>query len=190
VLVPIIQRSPNRPLPLTVVRGGDTLRLTVTPSAVREMDRASGKTVVVGKIGIGLPVRHFGPVGALREGLRQTGQTAGLILFTLKGMVTGQVSARDIGGPILVGQLAGEVARAGLQVFLAFVALFSVNLAILNLLPIPVLDGGHLLFLAIEGVRGRPVSLEARQRWTQIGLAVLVGIMMLAVVNDVLRLVK
>jgi len=134
--------------------------------------------------------RRFGPAGAVKEGLRQSGRAAGLILFTLKGLVTGQVSARDIGGPILVGQLAGEVARAGLRNFLAFMALFSINLAILNLLPIPVLDGGHLAFLLIEGVRGRPLSVEQRQRLTQIGFFVLVGLMVLALSNDVLRLFK
>ncbi len=164
--------------------------MTPQPTAVR--DPASGKTRTVGRIGVGIyvEVRHFGALGSVGEGLRQTGRAAGLILFTLKGLVTGQVSPRDIGGPILVGQLAGEVVRLGLQDFLAFVALFSINLAILNLLPIPVLDGGHLLFLAIEGVRGRPLSIEQRQRLTQIGFFVLVGIMALALGNDVLRLFK
>jgi len=88
------------------------------------------------------------------------------------------------------GQLAGEVARTGLRNFLAFMALFSINLAILNLLPIPVLDGGHLAFLAIEGGRGRPLSLAQRQRLTQVGFFVLVAIMVLALSNDVLRLFR
>ncbi len=189
-LVGIIERSAGRPLPLVVQRDGRELGLVVTPRATRARDSASGTSRTVGQIGVGLfiAVRHFGAGGALVEGLRQTGQTSGLILFTLKGLVTGQVSARDVGGPVLVGQMAGEFARAGFQDFLAFIALFSVNLAILNLLPIPVLDGGHLVFLTIEGVRGRPVSLAQRQRWTQIGLVVLVGIMALALANDVLRL--
>ncbi len=190
VLVKVIEASAGRPLPLVVERGGREVDLVVTPRATQVRDPSTGATRAVGQIGVGLyiAVRHFGLAGAAAEGLRQTGRTSGLILFTLKGLLTGQVSARDIGGPILVGQMAGEVARLGLQDFLAFIALFSVNLAILNLLPIPVLDGGHIVFLAIEGVRGRPVSLEQRQRWTQIGLVVLVGIMALALANDVLRL--
>jgi len=88
-----------------------------------------------------------------------------------------------------VGQISGQVARLGLEPFLSFLALFSMNLAILNLLPIPVLDGGHLLFLAIEGVRRRPLSEQVRHRWTQIGFAVLVALMLLALANDVLRLI-
>ena len=190
-LVDAIERSPGRPLALTVERQGRLLSLSVTPAPTALRDPSSGKTRTVGRIGVGIDVevRHFGAAGSVREGFRQTGRAAGLILFTLKGLVTGQVSPRDIGGPILVGQLAGEVVRLGLQDFLAFVALFSINLAILNLLPIPVLDGGHLLFLAIEGVRGRPLSLEQRQRLTQIGFFVLVGIMALALANDFLRLI-
>lgn len=190
-LVRVIQGSPGRPLPLVLERSGRRVAVTLVPRPTREPDPRTGVMRTVGKIGAGayVPMRHFGAAGAAWEGLRQTGQTAGLILFTLKGLVTGQVSARDVGGPILVGQLAGEVTRAGFQYLLSFIALFSVNLAILNLLPIPVLDGGHLVFLALEGVRGRPVSLAARQRWTQIGLAVLVGIMMLAVFNDLMRVI-
>jgi len=164
--------------------------LTITPRATVVHDQAGGKARTVGRIGIGLvlEVRHFGVLGSVRQGLSEAGRGAGLILFTLKGLVTGQVSAREIGGPILIGQLAGEVVRAGFREFLAFVALLSINLAILNLLPIPVLDGGHLLFLAVEGVRGRPLSIEQRQRLTQVGFFVLVGIMVLALGNDVLRL--
>jgi regulator of sigma E protease len=189
-LVHVIQSSPGRVLTLVVDRGGRRVTLTVVPSPTPVRDPATGAERTVGKIGAGpfVPVRRFGVVGAVGQGVRQTVQTAGLILYTLKGLVTGQISARDVGGPILVGQMAGEMARLGLANFLAFIALFSVDLAILNLLPIPVLDGGHLVFLLIEGVRGRPLSLEQRQRWTQIGFFVLVGIMALALANDVLRL--
>ena len=191
-LVQVIEKSPGRLLVLAVQRQGRSLNVEVTPLATAVRDPSGGKTRTVGRIGVGIniEVRHFGALGSLREGVRQTGRAAGIILFTLKGLVTGQVSPRDIGGPILVGQLAGEVVRLGLQNVLLFVALFSINLAILNLLPIPVLDGGHLLFLTIEGVRGRPLSIEQRQRLTQIGFFVLVGIMALALGNDVLRLFK
>jgi regulator of sigma E protease len=88
----------------------------------------------------------------------------------------------------LIGQLSGRVARAGLEPFLAFMALFSVNLAVLNLLPIPVLDGGHLVFLGVEAVRGRPLSLESRMRWSQVGFVIVMAIMVWALANDVLRL--
>ena len=185
-----IEGSAGRPLALVVDRRGRAVRVVVTPRAETVRDPATGRMLTVGRIGVGPALRRFGLAGSLGEGLRQTAAAGGIILFTLKGLVTGQVSVREIGGPILVGQLAGEVARAGLRNFLAFMALFSINLAILNLLPIPVLDGGHLAFLLIEGVRGRPLSVEQRQRLTQVGFFVLVAIMLLAVSNDVLRLFR
>ena len=189
-MVGVIEGSAGRPLELGVRRGAQALTVVVTPRATRVPDLAGGETRTVGRIGIGLyfPVRRLGWIASLGDGLGQTGRSAGLILFTLKGLVTGQVSPRDIGGPILVGQISGEVVRLGLEAFLSFLALFSINLAILNLLPIPVLDGGHIVFLVAEGVRGRPLSLAQRQRLTQIGFFVLVGIMALALANDFLRL--
>ena len=191
-LVGAIEGSAGRPLALGVRRGTRELNLVVTPRATKVPDVASGETRTVGRIGIGiyLPVHRLGWVASVGDGFGQTVRASGLILFTLKGLVTGQVSPRDIGGPILVGQISGEVVRLGLEAFLSFLALFSVNLAVLNLLPIPVLDGGHLVFLVVEGVRGRPLSLEQRQRLTQIGFFVLVGIMALALANDFLRLFK
>jgi regulator of sigma E protease len=191
-LVKMIDTSAGRPLRLGVQRGDRELQLEVTPRATRLRDAVTGERRTVGRIGVGLffPVRRLGWVGSMGEGVRQTERAAGLILFTLKGLVSGQVSPRELGGPILVGQISGEVARLGLDAFLSFLALFSINLAILNLLPIPVLDGGHLVFLVVEGVRGRPLSLEQRQRLTQIGFFVLVGIMALALANDVLRLFR
>jgi len=185
-LVGIIEVNPGRPIPLLIGRGGQVVTLTVTPRA--ERDRARNR--VVGKIGASLyiPRRHFGPMAAVGRGFGDASASASIVLFTLKSMILGRISARDLGGPILVGQLSGEAARQGMQTFLGFMALFSMNLAVLNLLPIPVLDGGHLVFLLIEGVRRRPLTLRQRQVATQIGLFVLVGIMLLALSNDVLRL--
>jgi regulator of sigma E protease len=109
------------------------------------------------------------------------------VLLTLKGMVLGQISPRELGGPILIGQVSGQVARTGLAPLLGFMAFLSLNLAVLNLLPIPVLDGGHLVFLAIEGILGRPLSLALRLRLTQLGLLLLLGIMALVITNDLFR---
>jgi regulator of sigma E protease len=123
----------------------------------------------------------------LREATRRTLSDAGLVVFTVKGLLVGQVSPRELGGPIFIGQLSGQVAQIGLEPFLAFIALFSVNLAVLNLLPIPVLDGGRLLLLLAEGIRRRPLSVVLRTRLSQVGVAVLLAIMALALVNDLLR---
>jgi regulator of sigma E protease len=188
--VQVVEGSAGRALSVVVVRDGREVTLEVTPVAER-VAAPGGASRLVGRIGVGLlrPVRRFAFLGAIGQGFRQAAGAAGLVLFFLKGLVMLQFSARDIGGPILVAQISGEAARLGLEPFLNFMALFSVNLAVLNLLPIPVLDGGHLFFLLIEAVRGRPLSPEQRYRFTQIGFFVLMGIMLLAVANDVARLV-
>ncbi len=114
---------------------------------------------------------------------------AGMILGFLRDLFTGNVSPRSVGSIITIGEISGQAAAQGLESFLSFMALFSVNLAILNLLPIPVLDGGHLVFLAIEAVRGgTPLSVEIRLRWSQAGFVVLLGIMVWALSNDFMRL--
>jgi membrane-associated protease RseP (regulator of RpoE activity) len=134
-----------------------------------------------------VPAHSYGPIAAIGKGVEQAADAAGLVVVTLKGLVLGQVSARDLGGPILIGQLSGQVAGQGLEKLLGLMAFLSMNLAVLNLLPVPVLDGGHLLFLLIEGARRRPLTL--RQRWAamQVGLFVLAGIMLLALSNDLMR---
>ncbi len=190
--VRVIEVHPGSAVALVVRRGAAELPLTVTPRATRVRE-ASGAERLVGRVGVSgqlPPLHRYGVAAAVGQGFVQAGRSGWLVLYTLKGLIFGQFSPRDIGGVILVGQISGQVARLGLGPFLAFLALFSMNLAVLNLLPIPVLDGGHLLFLAIEGVRRRPLSEAVRHRWTQIGFAVLVAIMLLALANDVLRLIR
>ena len=141
----------------------------------------------------------YQPVGALSYapvplteamvyGYRETVAVTGMILGFLRDLVTGGISPRSLGSIVTIGEASGQAAAAGVDSFLRFMALFSVNLAILNLLPIPVLDGGHLAFLLIEGVRGREVSFETRMRWSNVGVLILVGIMVLALSNDFVRL--
>src|SRR5206468_11499267 len=131
-------------------------------------------------------VRESVPQAAL-SGLRATVDRAAVVAATLKGLVFGQLSVREVGGPILVAQISGQVARHGLEWFLNFMAFFSVNLALLNLLPIPLLDGGQVAFVLAEAVRRRPLPLRLRMRLQQIGFALLVGLMALAVGNHVGR---
>ena len=104
-------------------------------------------------------------------------------------MFSGRVSTREVGGPIAIGVMAGESAQLGIAPFLAFMAMISVNLAVLNLLPIPVLDGGQLLFLLGEAILGRPLSVKLRERLTLAGLVLVVLLMVLAFSNDIRRLV-
>jgi regulator of sigma E protease len=117
----------------------------------------------------------------------QTWEVTALTVDFLGGIFTGRHSARNVGGPIMIGQMSGRFARAGIEAFLGFMAILSVNLAILNLLPIPVLDGGHLVFLGIEAVRGRALSFEQRMRLTQVGFVFIILLMAWAIGNDVLR---
>jgi regulator of sigma E protease len=178
---------------LGVRRGAEVHAVVVVPEAEQQADPDTGARRTVGKIGVGVeqPIRRvrFSLSGSLLEGARRAAADAGLVLFTVKGLLLGDVSPRELGGPIFVGQLSGQLARVGLEPFLAFVALFSVNLAVLNLLPIPVLDGGRLAFLLAEVVLRRPLPRSLRIRLSQVGVAVLLAIMLLALANDILRLV-
>ncbi|MEX1257344.1 MAG: RIP metalloprotease RseP [Gemmatimonadota bacterium] len=187
-----VQENLEREVELTLNRGGGLLVRLVTPSAEQVPDPTTGETRA-----LGLGISGTGPdfvftrvplLAAVRTGWSDTVFVSTEILRFLRDLVTGRMSARNLGSIVTIGELSGQAAAEGLPVFLRFMALFSVNLAILNLLPIPVLDGGHLLFLSIEAVRGRPLSVQQRVRWSQVGFAVLIGIMALALGNDFLRL--
>jgi regulator of sigma E protease len=189
--VAVIERHPGLPVPLVVERNGQRLDLMVTPE-----DRLLDSGIRVGRIEVNvpylspesvLPRERRGPVSAVARGVTQTWEVAAMTVDFLGGMFTGRHSARNVGGPIMIGQLSGRFARAGAEAFLGFMAILSVNLAILNLLPIPVLDGGHLVFLAIEAIRGRALSFENRMRLTQVGFVMILLLMAWAMGNDVLR---
>ncbi|HEY8377275.1 MAG TPA: RIP metalloprotease RseP [Nannocystis sp.] len=184
----IVQAHPDQPLDLEVVRGGEQMTVRVVP-AVRTVNGPDGEQAI-GVIGALPMVEHERPgvLGAVGHGFARTGEVIALIVGFLVDLLTGNASPRSLGGPILIGQLSGQVARLGLQPFLDFMALFSVNLAVLNLLPIPVLDGGHLVFLAIEAIRGRALSFEQRMRLTQVGFVIVLAIMVWALASDFLRL--
>jgi len=191
-LVDAIRSHPAKPLALVVERGGGRVGVTVTPNAVGGRDD-SGKRVTIGQIGAAPDIpqvhRRVGVVEAVGLGARETWARAVMIGGGLKQLLTGQISARSMGGLLSIGEASGETASQGFDAWLAFLAFFSVNLAVLNLLPIPILDGGHLMFLACEAVRGRPLSVEARIRLSQVGLVIVVALMIWANGNDVVRLV-
>jgi len=191
-VVRAVRARPDMPTELTLERGGGELVRTVTPSLIVEEDAITGERQEVGRVGIAIPPREavYEPVSwneAVVYGWRETVAATELILGFLKDLVTGGVSPRSMGSIITIGQVSGQAASAGLDVFLRFMALFSVNLAVLNMLPIPILDGGHLVFLAIEAVRGRALSVEQRVRWSNVGFLIVMGIMVWALGNDILR---
>ncbi len=187
-LVRRVRASPGRPLALTVLRDDSIMKVSVTPAP---QDSGGQRFGLIGA-GPNPPVVRV-PVGfgaALSIGVRQTGLQIVSVVTQVKRLVTGQASARELGGPISIAQMSGQAARLGFDWFLQFLAFFSVSLAVLNLLPIPVLDGGHAMFLIAEAIRRRPLSPQLRLRLTQVGMLVVLAIMVIALSNDVLRLFR
>jgi regulator of sigma E protease len=141
-------------------------------------------------IGIGsqVSIEKGDPGLAVSRAFVQTYEYSKLTLIGLYKMITREVSPRNLGGPILIAQLAGQQAQEGIGSFLAFLAVLSINLGVLNLLPVPVLDGGHLFFFAVEAIIGRPVSLKYREKAQQVGIFLLLLLMIFAFANDIFRL--
>jgi len=187
-LADAISKRPGQPTELGIKRGETSLTVTVTPAPTGP----EGK----GRIGISHAVApgpgaifvRSNPVVAVKEGASKTWEWT---YMTVKGMfklVTAQLAPSNIGGPIQIAAAAGEQARQGLAYLTLFTALISVNLAVLNLLPVPMLDGGHLLFFVCEGVLGRPISVRKREIAQQVGFVLLMVLMVYAVYNDLSRL--
>jgi regulator of sigma E protease len=191
--VEVVEAHPDIPMDVTVEREGRSLTLSVTPNATSVDDPVTGETVTVGRVGVYQPIgalvsRKVSLAQAVQLGFMDTVGISRLILGFLRDLVTGGVSPRSLGSIVTIGAASGQAAQLGIETFLRFMALFSVNLAILNLLPIPILDGGHLVFLGIEAIRGKAISIEQRMRWSQFGFVILMGIMLWALSNDILRL--
>jgi regulator of sigma E protease len=183
-----IKDSDGGPLTLTVVRDNETKQVVVNPIKKEERD-AFGDRKEVWFIGIS-PQDAIVKVGPLTAVYKAFEQTRDLSLFTLVAlfkMVKGDLSPKTLGGPLLIAQVAGQQAREGVTTFFLFVALLSINLGVLNLLPIPVLDGGHLFFFLIEAILGRPVGERQRERAQQVGVVLLILVMAYAFYNDIAR---
>jgi regulator of sigma E protease len=178
----------GEPITLTVLRGADTVILGLTPRAAE--DPQSG--VTEGKIGI-YPMTAFESVGlwpALKAGAEATWQNTVMVGNFFFRFVSGRESPRNIGGPLFIASIAGQVAEQGWRYFIGFMAILSINLAILNVLPIPALDGGQLLFLLIERIKGKPLSLKQRIAVQQVGLAFLFVLIIFVTINDIVRVLS
>jgi regulator of sigma E protease len=190
----IIFGRAGEPVRLEIRHEGGTRSVSVVPYHAREYDEVARDSVEYGRIGVRFDAteesfRSLNLAEAAVAGGRETMSWAREVYDFFVRLVTGERSPRELGGPLAIGQLSGMAARAGFWPLLNFMAIISVNLAVLNLLPIPVLDGGHLLFLGIEAVRGKAVSMEQRLRFTQIGMLFVLGLMVWAFANDILRIV-
>lgn len=187
-----VRSRPGERVTLRLERAGEQLELPLVLAARTEGEVRSGY-LGVGVKGGEWPAHmlhevRFGPLDAVAEGLRRTWNMTLLTLDSLKKMLFGELSVKNLSGPITIAKVAGASAQSGVADFLNFLAYLSISLGVLNLLPIPVLDGGHLLFYLVEWARGRPLS-ERVQGWgIQIGISLVLGVMLLALVNDLSRL--
>ncbi len=186
-----IKESRGNALRLGVQRENRELEFTVQPTK-SEGKNIFGEQKEFWVIGITADdseifVERIPPLQALGQGFYKTGEFSVLTLVVIYKMIVGDVSPKNLGGPVLIAQIAGQQAQRGMGSFFFFVAILSVNLGVLNLLPIPVLDGGHLLFFLIEAIIGRPVELKNRERAQQVGLFILIFIMIYAFYNDIAR---
>ncbi len=180
----IIHASAGKTLTVKVLRGEEELSLTVTPVLDEKTER--------GLMGISpmsdTVIRRFGPAEAVAMGFERNVELLGMTLSFIWDLVTGQSSIKNLGGPIMIFQVTGQAARAGLAQFLAFMVFLSLQLGVLNLFPIPVLDGGHLVFLAAEGVLRRPLDLRTREIAQRVGFFLLILLIVVISYNDIIRI--
>ena len=190
-----IRSRPQRPTRITAIRDGQTLSFDLVPKAMVE----EGRTV--GKIGLGAAlgdlgafpermqtIERYGPLAAIGPAMSETWQKSALTVHFLWRMVTGDVSTKNISGPINIAQYAGLTATEGFTYYLGFLALVSISLAVLNLLPVPVLDGGQIVFQVAEMAKGAPLSMRTQLLGQKVGIAMLVLLMGFAFYNDLSRL--
>jgi regulator of sigma E protease len=181
-VVDVVSANPGAPIEVRVRRGGQEQTLTVTPDL-------EGKVGRIG-IGIGNKTRTFlpGPVEAIGLSLERNIEFSGLILKTLWGLLTGETSLKQLMGPVGIAQLSGESARSGWVALLALMASISLNLGLLNLMPVPVLDGGHILIMGLEAVARRDFSLQVKEKMFLAGFVLLMALMVTVIYNDLTRI--
>ncbi len=194
-MVEVVRAHPEQVLHLSLKRGGNIISIAVKPQAVVE----AGKTV--GKIGAAPLVDHaawqamqtvvkYAPLAALSHALQKTWETSLISLKMLGKMVLGEISLKNLSGPITIADYAGQSAEIGAEAYFGFLALISISLGVLNLLPIPLLDGGHLLYYVVEMLKGSPVSELAWEIGQKIGIMLLGMLMVFSIYNDINRLIS
>ena len=192
--VDVVRSHPAQPLQLEIQREGHLIRLELVPASVDEGG------IPVGKIGAGPRIDQaafdalkvdvqYTPINALGQAMRKTWETSVVSLKMMGRMLMGQISLKNLSGPITIADYAGQSASMGLGAYLSFLALISISLGVLNLLPIPLLDGGHLLYYMVEWVKGSPVSESLWEAGQKLGVALLFALMALALFNDFSRLI-
>ncbi|MFY3776061.1 RIP metalloprotease RseP [Marinobacter salsuginis] len=192
-LVEFIRNAPEQTLQVTVERNGSEQSLSVTPEARTEESGQSIGFVGAGVEAISWPEEvlrdvSYGPFAAIPVALSETWADTRLTLVAIKKMVTGLLSPTNLSGPITIARVAEASVSSGFEDFVRFLAYLSVSLGILNLLPVPVLDGGHIVYYTIEALRGKPLSEQAQAFGLRIGMAMILTLMVFALYNDLMRL--
>jgi regulator of sigma E protease len=191
-LVAAIAPRPGSAIALSIQRGSERIALTVTPEPAEDNGR------IVGRLGVerdpALIERQmvhvsYGPLSAMGQAITRTWEVSALSLRMLGKMIIGEVSIKNLSGPITIADYAGQSAQLGWLPYVSFIALISISLGVLNLLPVPLLDGGHLMYYLVEMIKGRPVSDRALEIGQRIGMVVLFSLMAFAIYNDIHRLV-
>ncbi|MBL7210853.1 MAG: RIP metalloprotease RseP [Desulfobacteraceae bacterium] len=189
----VVQESAGKPLEFTVKREGDLLVLTVVPeiSVAKNIFGEEVKSALIGIVAAGkFKEVILGPWDSLKEGLRKTWEITRLTCLTIVKLFQRVVSIKTLGGPILIGQMTGQLAQENWVYLFPFMAVISINLGILNLLPIPILDGGFIIFLLIELVSRKPLNVKKREMAQKVGIFLLAVLMAVVIYNDVVRLIK
>jgi regulator of sigma E protease len=186
-----IKESHGRALAVVIDRKGERLEVTVVPAKI-ETENIFGETVVTYIIGITAAgetdIRRLPPGRALLRGVMETWEVARLTIVGFIKLIARVIPAKTLGGPIMIAQMAGQQAKAGLLNLIYFMGIISVNLGILNLFPVPVLDGGHILFILLEMILGRPLSMRKLEIAQQVGLFILISLMIFVFYNDLTRI--
>ena len=189
-LVELVRASPGKTLEVDVLRNGQPVSLRVVPEEVHADGQVFGRIKVEVPMAPDMVVAHHSPFSALLKGVQKTWDTSVLTIKMVGKMIIGEVSWKNVTGPITIADYAGQTARIGWISYLSFIAFVSISLGVMNLLPIPVLDGGHLLYYAVEVLTGRPVSERFGAIAQRAGIGILMTLMLVAVFNDITRLVS
>ncbi len=178
-----IVASKGQPLNIIINREGQTLAVVAVPRLVDAEGKALDRPML-GVRGGGVGYDRLGPFSALYQGTITTGRTMGAILVVVGELFRGERSTDELGGPLRIAQISGEAASLGLVSFIRFMALISINLGLVNLFPIPLLDGGHLMFYGFEALRGKPLGARMQEIGYMIGFAIVIGLLLLVTWND------